>query len=474
MTEESADNNLPASLEAEAAVLGVMMVDTRVIDPARDMLSADDFFEPVHGRIFSAICAQHALGMNPNPVTLAPVLKDDPAIIDLGGPGYLAQLTGNGVAIIGFRSLVAQLAELAQRRRVIAAAEKMIAAARDCSVDNGIAQVMATAENALNDARGDEDAAIIQSIGDLADIIANEMGKPVTGVTSPRIPEANKALGKLRGGDLVIIAGRPGMGKTAFASSYAIGACEEVDSDGIRQGVLFISAEMSGGQLAARTIADASYSSGLGVPHWMIRDRHIPVDDDDKWARFERARTHLRQLPFKVVEVAGVTVPRIAGIARQTARQFEARGARLALVVVDYLQLLMPTRRYDNKVNEVSEISRDLKLLAKSLDVPIMALSQLSRAVEARDDKRPRMSDLRDSGSIEQDADTIGFLYRPEYYLEMTKVAEDHPKYGEWQQQMDICKGVVDLIAAKARHGKSGTEEMRFYPEYSAMRGRAG
>ncbi len=458
---------LPSNIEAEAALLGAMLVDNRCIDRVLDRLPAEDFFEPIHRRIYQAIADKHARGEHVNPVTLKPMFIDDEAMKQVGGVGYLALLTGGaGPGLIGVFDFAIQIAELATLRRVIEAAENIIAAARDTSQSISPSAVLSLAEDEINRARGQDGGTEIINPGNIADQIAASMGKEVPGVTVCTLPEVNRALGKLRNQHLIIIAGRPGMGKSALAGGIAIGAAAN------GHGTLFVSLEMSAEDLTERFISDLTFNveSGMGVPHEMIHERR--VKDDHDWERFVRAQKRLHELPLRLIKVGGLTVPRLTGLARQTARQMEARGQKLGLVIVDYLQLMSAPKYEGNRVAEVSEISRGLKNMAGVLDLPVIALSQLSRAVEARDDKRPRLSDLRESGAIEQDADSIGFIYRPEYYLEQSKPDDEHPKRHEWDEMMRACKGVVELNAAKLRHGRTGMQEMAFYGAYSAMRGR--
>lgn len=456
----------PKNIEAEAALLGAMMSVANVCETVLDLVTADDFAEPLHGRIFAALASVHATGKQPNPVTIAPLFANDPAMTALGGPGYLAELTALPVGAIGARQLAEQIADFAQRRRLIEGLTSVIADAGDVG-GLSLAELLVEAETALAGAKGGQGAVEIVSPISVANEIAESMGKPIEGVTNYLIEEANEALGKLRAGNLVIVAGRPGMGKSAFATSYSLGAAIN------GHGVLFVSLEMSQEELTERMLADLCYNAdaGHGIPFNMIRDRAVSSDRD--WDRFDNARRLMAGLPFRMVATGNLTPARLAGLARQTARRFEAQGHSLDLVVVDYLQLMRaPGFKGSDRVAEVSEISRSLKLMAKDMGVPVIALSQLTRAVESRPDKRPQLSDLRESGSIEQDADAVCFLFRAEYYLDQMKPDDKDPDFIEWEAKKREVTNVIEIIAAKKRHGCTGVQEARFYGMYQAMRGK--
>lgn len=458
--------NAPQNIQAEAALLGAMMTVASVCEQVQDIVTADDFAEPLHGRIFAALSAVHATGKQPNPVVIAPLFTHDPAMTLLGGPGYLAELTAMPASVIGARQFAEQVADFAQRRRLIAGLQAVIEDAKDVG-GVSVPELLVEAENALSGARTGQGTVEIINPSDVADQIANSMGKKIEGVTNYLIEEANLALGKLRPGNLLIVAGRPGMGKSAFATSYSLGAAIN------GHGVLFVSLEMSQEELTERMLSDLCYDADAkrGIPFNMIRDR--AVDGDRDWDRFDNARRMLKGLPFRMVATGNLTPARLAGLARQTRRRFEAQGQSLDLIVVDYLQLMRaPGFNASDRVGEVSEISRSLKLMAKDMGVPVVALSQLSRAVENRPDKRPQLSDLRESGSIEQDADAVCFLFRAEYYLDQLEPDKTDPSRLEWEAKKAEVENVIEIIAAKMRHGRTGVQEARFYGMYQAMRGK--
>lgn len=445
------------SLEAEATCLGALL--TGVVPHAiMDRVTADDFFEPVHARIFATAADLISQGKVATPVTVAPFLTNDPALAQIGGVGYLAQLTGNPASLLAARDIADQVADLAKRRRLALAGTAITDIAKDMTVTPDAAYT--AADGAINAARGERQGVEIIAPADTARAILAEQGKPVRGVVSRNIPPSAFALP--RPSDLVIVAARPAMGKSAFASSYALGAAQN------GYGVLFVSLEMSHHQITTRMLADLSFDGREGVPAHLLRDN--AVREDRHFARLDKAVAELDAMPLSIVDTASLSVGRLGGIARRAERRFAAKGKTLDLVIVDYLQL-MAGQRSDNRVQEVSEISRGLKLLAKDMGVAIVALSQLSRAVEQRTDKRPILSDLRESGSIEQDADSVFFLYRPEYYLAMCEPEPDTAKYAAWQGECERSAGVLEIIAAKLRHGQTGVSEARFSGLYQAVRG---
>lgn len=452
------------NIEAEAALLGAMMVNNGIIDRILDKVQSDDFYEPMHGRIFTTISNYHLTGKQANPVTLAPYLAADPAIQAVGGVGYLAKLTGSGATLIGAYDFAEQIAELSQRRMIVENLQGIIA--RAGMGQSNMADLIAEAEESISQTMRNTCSSEATSLEQSALEIIEEQGQEVSGISCPAIPDANFALGLIEPGNLIIVGGRPGMGKSSFASSYALGVAKAGD------GVLYVNLEMSKPEMAERALADLCFHepSQSGIPYLSIVNRH--VRDSADIDRMFAAKDALSALPFKAVTTGRMNVPRLSGLVRAQRRRFEASGTPLRLIIVDYLQLLESVSPRSNRVDQVGEISRGLKMLAGSEGVAVIALCQLSRAVEAREDKRPHLSDLRESGSIEQDADIVMFLYRHEYYLEKMEPERGTPKHLEWQDAMDRCRNVLDLIAAKKRRGRVGSYEARFYAKYSAVRGR--
>jgi replicative DNA helicase len=461
---------LPHNIEAEAALLGAMMCDNRLIDQIADRLMPDHFFEPLHQRIYSAIVREQALGRSVTPVTLKPYFDGDPAMKEVGGPAYLAQLTGSGAAIIGARDFARQIEELALLRTLITTAETIAAKARDTSEDVSPARLIAEAEASIAAvSRGEvglKELSAAECIAAAQDAIDRQDPGITCGITA-----IDRSMGPIRKGNLAIIAARPGMGKTCVAVSYAIGAAKRrlTDETGKERqpGVLFISLEMTAEELGERMACDLAFEYQHQLPYQAVVDGRLSPELHRSLAK---AHFEMRDLPIQVIDASGLTVHRIGTIVRRWKRRFEARGQRLDLVIVDYLQKVAGSRGL-NRFEAITEISQGLKEIAKLNEVGVLALAQLSRKVEERPDKRPQLSDLRESGQIEQDADIVTFLLRDEYYLAKAEPAQhDEAKHDAWRAALDLVAGEIDFICAKRRKGRETTAKGRFYGAYQAVR----
>ncbi|HEY0447026.1 MAG TPA: replicative DNA helicase [Allosphingosinicella sp.] len=465
---------LPQNIEAEAALLGALMIDNRLAEDIQLKLRPEHFHEPLHARVYEAILKLVDRNMIASPVTLRPMFEADEEMKELGGPAYLAQLTGSGAAIIGARDFAGQIYELALLRALIGVGREMVEQALDTSEDIDPKGQIEAAEAALyrvaEEGGGEGSVKSFAQATKLAVQMAEKAlntGGGLSGVTTG-LTDVNAKTGGLHHSDLLILAGRPGMGKTALATNMAFNAAQRLVrdmEDGIAPeksagaGVAFFSLEMSADQLATRILAEQS-----GISSENLRMGKISQQD---FRNLARAAADLESLPLYIDDTPGLTIAALRTRARRMKRQ---KG--IGLIVVDYLQLLQGTGKggNDNRVQEISEISRGLKTLAKELNVPVLALSQLSRAVEQREDKRPQLSDLRESGSIEQDADIVMFVYREEYYVQSrepkrpiegddAKVWEDH---NNWQRDMERVYGLSELIVAKQRHGATGKVKLKF------------
>jgi replicative DNA helicase len=465
---------LPQNVEAEAALLGALMIDNRLAEDIQLRLRPDHFYEPLHGRIYEQILKLIDRNMIANPVTLRPLFEADEEMKEVGGPSYLAQLTGSGAAIIGARDFAAQIYELALLRALIGVGREMVENAIDTSTEVDPKSQIEDAEAALyrvaEEGGGESTVKSFAEATRLAVQMAEKAlntGGGLSGITTG-LESVNGKTGGLHHSDLIILAGRPGMGKTALATNMAFNAAQRLVrdmEDGIAPeksagaGVAFFSLEMSADQLATRILAEQS-----GISSENLRMGKISQQD---FRNLARAAADLESLPLYIDDTPGLTIAALRTRARRLKRQ---RG--IGLVVVDYLQLLQGSGRSsnDNRVQEISEISRGLKTLAKELNVPVLALSQLSRQVEQREDKRPQLSDLRESGSIEQDADIVLFVYREEYYVASREpkrpVEGDDAKlfeaHDQWARDMERVYGLSELIIAKQRHGATGKVRLRF------------
>jgi replicative DNA helicase len=474
---EPQTQTLPQNVEAEAALLGALMIDNRLVEDVQLKLRPDHFFEPLHGRIYEAILRMTDANRVANPVTLKPMFDGDEAMKEVGGPAYLAQLTGSGAAVIGARDFAAQIYDLALLRALVGVGRDLVEGALDTSEEVAPLAQIEKAETELYkvaEEGGAEGKA--KSFGE-ASKLALEMaeralnsGGHLSGITTG-LESLNAKMGGLHRSDLIIVAGRPGMGKSSLATNIAVSAAKRLLRDaedgiepgkGAGAGVALFSLEMSSDQLATRILAEQS-----GITSENLRTGRI---SQHEFRDLARAAADLQTLPLYIDDTPGLTIAALRTRARRLKRQ---KG--IGMVVVDYLQLLSGTGRNgsDNRVQEISEISRGLKQLAKELDVPVMGLSQLSRAVEQREDKRPQLSDLRESGSIEQDADIVLFIYREDYYVKGVEVEMPTPeeaasnperrqKYEDWDSKYQAVKGKAEIIVAKQRHGSTGIVRVRF------------
>ncbi|WP_344710060.1 replicative DNA helicase [Sphingomonas humi] len=457
---------LPHNVEAEAALLGALLLDNRLVEDVQLKLRSDHFFEPLHGRIYEAILRLTDRSMIANPVTLKPLFEADEAMKQVGGPSYLAQLTGSGAALIAARDFASQIYDLALLRSLIGVGRDLVTSALDTSEDVKPLEQIERAETELykvaEQGGGEGKVKTFADASKEALLIAEAAltnGGKLSGITTG-FTEVNARMGGMHRSDLIILAGRPGMGKTSLATNIAFNAAQRMlrdISDGIDPArsagaaVAFFSLEMSADQLATRVLAEQS-----NIPGSQIRSGSMNLNE---FREFARVAGELNSLPLYIDDTPGLTIAALRTRARRLKRQ-----KNIGLIIVDYLQLLSGSSKGGdaNRVQEISEISRGLKSLAKELHLPVVALSQLSRAVEQREDKRPQLSDLRESGSIEQDADMVWFIYRGDYYLQAKEPPVDHADFAAWQEEMGRIYGKAELIIAKQRHGATGKVPLRF------------
>jgi len=472
--EGAAGRALPANLEAEAAFIGAVLIDNRVLEELVVPLRAEHFFAPIHARIFDRIAVLLDKQMVVTPVTLKPYFEGDEAMQEMGGTAYLAQLTADGQGLLAPRELAQQIYDLALLRELVSVGRELVEGALDTSEDVEPLRQIEQAEAALyrvaEGAAGTSEAESFRGATSKAlEMIetAINSGGHVSGKTTG-LSSVNEKVGGLHDSDLIILAGRPGMGKTSLATNIAFNCADRLlrdQRDGIEKsvgaGVAFFSLEMSSDQLATRILAEQAEISSEA-----LRMGKISRDDFQK---LSYASQRLAELPLYIDDTPALTI----GALRTRARRLKRRHD-IGLVVVDYLQLLQGSgRAQDNRVNEISEISRGLKTLAKELGVPVIALSQLSRAVEQRDDKKPMLSDLRESGSIEQDADMVWFVFREDYYVGLREPklpagdtdVQAHEAHTAWAAEMERVHGLAELIVAKQRHGSTGRIRLRFEPK---------
>src|SRR5262247_861149 len=456
----------PHNIEAEQSLLGAILVNNEALYRVSDFLEPIHFFEPIHQQIFEIARSLIRTGKLASPVTLKTFLPADAVIAGLTLPQYLARLAAEATTIINAADYGRAVYDLSIRRDLIQIGEDMVNVAFDAPVDFAPRDQIEDAEKRLYDLAeigryggGFQkfETALTNAI-DMAARAYQREGK-LSGLATG-LKDLDGKMGGLQSSDLIIVAGRPGMGKTALATNVAYNVARawrgEVQADGhistVNGGIAgFFSLEMSAEQLATRIIAEQS-----GIPSSTIRRGGINERD---FERIKDVAIELQHLPFFIDETGGLTVAQLAARARRLKRQ---KG--LDLLVIDYIQLLQgSTRRaLEGRVQEVTEITTSLKALAKELNVPILALSQLSRQVENRDDKRPQLSDLRESGSIEQDADVVLFVFREEDNLKNREPRAGTEEHFKWQADMEAVHGKAEVIIGKQRHGPTGTVQLQF------------
>ena len=457
-SEPDAASLLPQNLEAEQALLGALLHDNRLLESVSDFLQPLHFFDPFHSRVFEAIQHFSAKGLMANPITLKHYFKQDEAEEKRGEEDYLVTLAGCVVSLSNAGDYGKQIYDLYLRRELVYLGEGVVREARVHVLENDAVSQIEAAEKQLFEIatqgrteRGFQPFTQALALAIQTAETAFKRDSHVVGVTTGFV-DMDKKLGGLHPSDLIIVAGRPSMGKTALATNIAFNAAQAAlkGESGSGAKVAFFSLEMSAEQLALRLLGQET-----GIASDRIRRGAIAQTDFPKFVEVSRT---LSKLPLFIDDTPGLTVAALRTRARRLQRQ---QG--LGLIVIDYLQLMTAGRSNgDNRVQEISEITRGLKNLAKELNVPLIALSQLSRAVEQRDDKRPQLADLRESGSIEQDADVVMFVYREEYYVSRQKPGETSDKMGGWQQQMEGVHNVAEVIIAKQRHGPIGTVPLHF------------
>lgn len=450
------------NLEAEQALLGVLLYDNAAFERIEG-LSAEHFYEPVHGRIFEAVAAMITQGRVADPIQLDQKLSAQSAYQDLGGVRYLADLVDRAPPTSIAPDYAALISDLALRRQVEAIASdvsKAVASDHDTPAREHIEH----AEQALYSLAETKSTGGFQAlthylagaVTQAAEAYSRDGG--LSGISTGLI-DLDRKLGGLHASDLLILAARPSMGKTSLAVNLAYNIARryayETKPDGSRKTrdggvVAFFSLEMSGEQLALRLLADVS-----GVSGDRLRKGEI---DAAEFGKIRDAAIEIDALPLHIDATGGIPIGKLAARARRL-----KRTVGLDVLIVDYLQLVTaPGRKGEGRVQEVSEVTQALKALAKELSVPVIALSQLSRAVEHRDDNRPQLADLRESGSIEQDADVVMFIYREEYYLSRSEPADGSPEHMAWREKLEQCQGLAEVIIGKQRHGPIGTVRLAF------------
>jgi len=461
---QTGEIKLPSNLEAEQALIGSVMVNNDIIDEISNIINSNKFFDPAHKKIYEVIETLNNKGMIANPITLKNYFEKDENLKEVGGVEYLVKLTR-------FSSSSRQAIDYAKVIHEMYVKRELIDISSNISEESYGADDDKTAENIIEEAeqslfqlaeRGNFSQSYMkfnQALDQTIEMatLAMKSDQGLVGVPTG-LSDLDEKLGGLHKSDLVIIAGRPSMGKTALATNIAYYAAKKIHDNNEKKSVAFFSLEMSSEQLSTRILSEQTRIQSNDIRRGKATEEQLN--------RYIEASRNIYDIPLFIDETPAITISALSNRARRMKRLFG-----LSLIVVDYIQLMRTSsNRMDGRVQEISEITQGLKALAKELSVPVLALSQLSRAVEQRDDKIPQLSDLRESGSIEQDADVVMFVYREQYYLERKQPKLGSIEHAEWQSKMNDILGLADIIIGKQRHGPTGNVQVEFEGQYTKFK----
>ena len=462
---------VPNNTEAEQQLLGAILTNNETYDRISSIIQPEHFHDPVHARIFQVAADRIKLNSLASPITLKAFLEDDEGLKELGGPGdYLSRLAGAAISSLAARDYAQLIYDLAIRRELIRLGADISEKAGRVDVASTPTDQISEAEQALYNLgeKGRVDTgfqSFLKSVTDAIQVTAAAVGRDggLAGIATD-LKDLDRKLGGLHRSDLLIVAGRPSMGKTALATNIAFniarkfrkGSLPDNSQGAVEGGIVgFFSLEMSAEQLASRILSQVAE-----VPSDQVRRGDLT---ESEVRRFFDAAKALESCPLYIDDTPALPISQLLARARRLKR---THG--LDVLFVDYLQLVRPATAKDSRVNEVAEITQGLKAIAKELNIPVVALSQLSRQVEQRDEKRPQLADLRESGSIEQDADVVMFVYREEYYLEREKPGDnDQEAMAEWTKKMDDIHGHAEVIIGKQRHGPIGSVDLSFEGKFT-------
>ena len=458
-------NEQPANLEAEQALLGSILVNNDIIDEISVIVTPSVFYDPGHIKIYEVIQNLNNKGMIANPITLKNYFEKDNMLNEVGGTEYLVKLTrfsGSTKQAVDYAKIIH---EMYLRRELVLISNKLSSDTINASTEEQNAEsIIEDTEKSLFDLaeRGSFsrsflkfNQALDQTIQMATQAMQNDQG--IVGVPTG-LTDLDEKLGGLHKSDLIIIAGRPSMGKTALATNIAYNAAQNILKRQEKSSVAFFSLEMSSEQLSTRILSEQAKIKSDDIRRGKVTEEEIN--------RYIETSRNIYNLPLFIDETPAITIATLCNRARRIKRLFG-----LDLIVVDYIQLMRSNlNKNEGRVQEISEITQGLKALAKELSVPVLALSQLSRAVEQRDDKQPQLADLRESGSIEQDADVVMFVYRESYYLERKQPKLGSIEHAEWQSKMNDVNGLADIILGKQRHGPTGTIKVEFEGIYTKFK----
>jgi replicative DNA helicase len=455
---------LPNNIEAEQSVIGSILVSNDILDDVSPIINYTKFYDPIHQKIFLAIENLISKGMLANPITLKNYFENDKNLIELEGHEYLVKITKFSTSLRQAIEYAKIIYDMHVRRELIKISETTIDNASNKNIDLPGEKIIEDSEKLLFDLaeRGSFSKSFIKFDAALNQTIemASKAFKSTEGIVGvpTGLTDLDDRLGGLHNQDLVIIGGRPSMGKTALATNIAFHAAKNIQDKGLKSSVAFFSLEMSSEQLSTRILSEQSRIKSNDIRRGKI--------SEEQFDKFIETSKNISELPLYIDETPAISIAAISNRARRIKRLFGCE-----LVVVDYIQLMRATNiRSEGRVQEISEITQGLKALAKELNVPVLAVSQLSRAVEQRDDKKPQLSDLRESGSIEQDADVVMFVYREAYYLERKEPRPATVEHAEWQNKMNEISILAEIMIGKQRHGPTGNIKVEFEAMFTKFR----
>ena len=444
---------LPNNIEAEQSVIGSILLNNEIFDEINLLINSKNFYDPMHQKIFMAIEKLIYSGMLANPITLKNYFENEKDELNI--PNYLFKITKFSTSSRQAIEYSKLIYDLYVKRELIKISENIIDTAKLNDLDNDGKSIIENFEKSLFDLaeKGSFSSSLVKfdeamkmTIEMASSAYKNEEG--IVGVPTGLI-DLDYRLGGLHKSDLLIIAGRPSMGKTALATNIAFNAAKKIQNDGRKSTIAFFSLEMSSEQLSTRILAEQSRIKSNDIRRGKI--------SEEQFDKFIETSKNISELPLYVDETPAISIAALSNRARRIKRLYG-----LDMVVVDYIQLMKASNFREGRVQEISEITQGLKALAKELSVPVLALSQLSRAVEHRDDKKPQLSDLRESGSIEQDADVVMFVYREAYYLQGKEPRPATVEHAEWQAKMNDISHLAEIIIGKQRHGPTGNVMLEF------------
>ena len=463
LKDSSTDQKQPSNIEAEQALLGSILVNNDIIDEVATIINPTSFYDPAHTKIYEVIETLNNKGMIANPITLKNYFEKDNMLNEVGGTEYLVKLTRFSSSTKQAIDYAKVIHEMYLRRELILISDNLSSETLN-SKEQDAEKIIESTEKSLFDLaeRGSFSQSFLkfnQALDQTIEMatLAMKNDKGIVGVPTG-LTDLDEKLGGLHKSDLVILAGRPSMGKTALATNIAYHAAQNIMSRQEKSSVAFFSLEMSSEQLSTRILSEQARIKSDDIRRGKVTEEEIN--------RYIETSRNIYNLPLFIDETPAITIATLSNRARRIKRLFG-----VSLIVVDYIQLMRSNlNKNEGRVQEISEITQGLKALAKELGVPVLALSQLSRAVEQRDDKQPQLSDLRESGSIEQDADVVMFVYREAYYLERKQPKLGSIEHAEWQSKMNDVNGLADIILGKQRHGPTGTVKVEFEGIYTKFK----